>query len=208
MNRFTTKMTLAAMAVSAVLVCSFSGAQAGVRRGLLYDMFHFGGGHGAGETCDSCGANGTCEGCAPSCRLEAWIGSQIEAEKWRIREDVRFHHMHFYLHRQDKKKLLHPECPPFNDCYWGYYPTCWRVFPREPHCMNCPPAGGDSMYYEDAGPMNAPFEDWDPETDVPPGPADPHPDSESSDFPPPSLSETAPMSDEVPPEPAPAPYVE
>ncbi len=198
MNRFSTKLTFAAIAIAAVWIYSSREAQAGIRRGLLYDMFHY------GSRSDSCDGNGA--GYSPSQSLEAWIGGQLEGEKWRIREDVRFHHMHFYLHNQDKKKLLHPECSPFDDCYWGYYPTCWRVFPREPHCTNCPPDGPDSMYYDDAGPLDPPFDDWDPEIYAP-SPADPRSDSESSGSLPP-LPDTAPLSEEAPPEPAPAPYVE
>ncbi len=198
MNRIASKLILTVIAFSAVSACSHREAHAGVRRGLLYDMFH------SGSRCDS--ADGSCEGYSPSQSLEAWIGGQLESEKWRIREDIRFHHLHFYLHRQDKKKLLHRECPPFQDCYWGYYPTSWRVFPREPHCANCPPAGPDTMYYDDAGPLDAPLDDWDPEIDVP-APAAPRSGPEFSDSPPP-LPEAALPAGEVPPEPAPAPYVE
>lgn len=39
---------------------------------------------------------------------------------------------------QKKKHLQHPECPPFCDPNWGYYPACWRKFP--PLCNPCPPA--------------------------------------------------------------------
>lgn len=39
---------------------------------------------------------------------------------------------------QRHKGLQRPECPPFCDPNFGYYPTCWRKFP--PICRPCPPA--------------------------------------------------------------------
>ncbi len=210
MNRLTSKLTLAAITFTVVSVSSIREAPAEVRRGLLYDMFHFGSRYdSSGGRCDShegCSPSGCSpSGCSLSHRLEGWIGSQLAAEKWRIREDVRFYRFHFYLQKQDKKKLLHQECPPFQDCYWGYYPTCWREFPREPYCTNGPPDGPDSMYYDEAGPLNPPSGDWDQET-YEPGPTDPPPGPEFSDSLPPLPNE--PLPDEPLPDPAPAPYVE
>ncbi len=179
MTRSTIKLTLVVMAFSAVGACSLSEVQAEVRRGLLYDIFHFGRVSAPGTGCDpttGCGPGAACDPCtsyAPSHGLEGWLGSQLEAEKWRVREDVRFYRMHFFLQNQDKKKLLHRECNPFQDCYWGYYPTCWRSFPRGPQYSTGPLPGPESMPYEtDQYP-----DEWDADL-YEPGPDGPAPELE------------------------------
>ncbi|MGD9858180.1 MAG: hypothetical protein AB7U20_24825 [Planctomycetaceae bacterium] len=133
MNHFTSKPTLAAIAFSAALVCSTSDARAEIRRGILYDLLH------PGQVCGPSCSDSSCPG------VSGWVEDQLEVEKMRIRESLRIHRMEFYLHNQDHKKLLHPECSPFQDCYWGVYPTCWRQFPGRPHC---PGPVSDPTYYD------------------------------------------------------------
>ncbi|MBX3440303.1 MAG: hypothetical protein KF861_22630, partial [Planctomycetaceae bacterium] len=106
------KITLAAFAlvVSSFFAAPPAAVQGQVRRGIFYDMLHFGRGGGdvdcTGFTsgCNICGdSTGTCgcggggscggAGCGRGCwgGLEGWFGSELAAEKWRIREDVRYH---------------------------------------------------------------------------------------------------------------------
>lgn len=134
MNHVSFRPLVVSLGVFAAFAGSVRPVQGDIRRGLLYDLLH------PGPVCDP--ACGSCP--SPGCP-QGWIEGQLEAEKMRIREHLRVQRMQFYLHNQDHKKLLHPECSPFQDCYWGYYPTCWRQFPGRPHC---PPPPGDPLYYE------------------------------------------------------------
>jgi len=136
MNNSTSRLTLVSFAFSIVVGCALSEGRADVRRGILYDILHFG------------------RGGDPSRGLEVWLGNELEGEKVRIKEDVRFYRMHLYLHNLDHKKLLHPECSPYHDCYLGTYPTCWRPFPGQQYC---PTPVSDPVNYEPEGHKLAPY---------------------------------------------------
>lgn len=123
------------LALAAIWTSSLNSVQADVRRGILYDIWYF------GRSPDPACGHSPCNG------LEGWLGMEMEAEKARIREDLRYHRMHLFLHNLDHKKLLHPECNPSHECYWGIYPTCWRQFPGR-QC--CPMPMTDVTIYDDA----------------------------------------------------------
>ena len=150
MNRTTSKVILPAMAFATMLACTLREGQAEVRRGILFDIFHYGRG------CDPSGD------CPPIRRMHGWLDGEMAAEKARIREEVRVHRLHHYLHNQDHKKLLHPECSPYHDCYWGIYPTCWRQFPGRQLCPPNTPIYESGPYphskYEYDGPELESFE--------------------------------------------------
>lgn len=95
------------------------------------------------STCASSTDECACGGCATG-------GSCIQEQQntWdrccsSVQTAAQKHRVKWYQMWQRKKKLQHPECPPFFEANWGYHPTCWRKFP--PICNPCPPAanGGE-----------------------------------------------------------------